>query len=264
MTALVMVDSATMLRRSIRRMRRYPSLTFFIALLPVLFLLLFVYVFGATLGAGLGSGADAASGREQYIAYVVPGVLLLAVAGGAQGTAISVAMDMTEGIIARFRTMAIARSSVLIGHVVGSVIQTMLATALVVLIAVLIGFRPTTGLGEWLAATGLLALTAFAVAWLSVGLGLAANSVETASTTPMFLTLLPFLGSGFVPTASMPDLLRLFADNQPFTPIMETLRGLLLGTPIGTSGLLAVAWCLVISVAGYAWSIRLYNRVPGG
>lgn len=261
MTAAVMLDSATMLRRSLRRMRRYPSLTFFIAVLPVVFLLMFVYVFGATLGAGLGAGAGA--GRERYIAYVVPGILLLAVAGGAQGTAISVAMDMTEGIISRFRTMAIARSSVLIGHVLGSVIQTMLATLLVVLVAVGVGFRPTTGPIEWLAAAGLLALTAFAVAWLSVALGLAANSVETASNTPMVLTLLPFLGSGFVPTASMPDLLRLFADNQPFTPIMETLRALLLGTPIGSSGVIALGWCLAISAFGYLWAIRLYNRVPG-
>jgi ABC-2 type transport system permease protein len=138
----------------------------------------------------------------------------------------------------------------------------MIATALVVAVAVVIGFRPTTGPLEWLAAAGLLVLTSFAITWLSVALGLAANSVETASNTPMFLTLLPFLGSGFVPTQSMPELLRIFADNQPFTPIMETLRGLLLGTPIGSSGLTAVAWCVAISVAGYLWAIRLYNRVP--
>ena len=263
MTAAVMADSATMLRRSLRRMRRYPSLTFFIAVLPVVFLLLFVYVFGGAIGVGIGGGDGDAAGRARYIAYVVPGVLLLAVAGGAQGTAISVAMDMTEGIIARFRTMAIARASVLTGHVLGSVLQTMIATALVVAVAVIIGFRPTTGPLEWLAAAGLLALTSFAITWLSVALGLAANSVETASNTPMFLTLLPFLGSGFVPTQSMPDLLRIFADNQPFTPIMETLRGLLLGTPIGSSGLIAVAWCVATSVAGYLWAIRLYNRVPG-
>jgi ABC-2 type transport system permease protein len=262
MAGSVITDSATMIRRSLRRMRRYPSLTFFIALLPVVFLLLFVYVFGATLGAGIG-GAGGAAGRARYIAYVVPGILLLTVAGGAQGTAISVAMDMTEGIIARFRTMAIARASVLTGHVLGSVLQAMIATALVVVVAVAIGFRPTTGPLEWLAALALLVLTSFAVTWVSVALGLVANSVETASNTPMFLTLLPFIGSGFVPTQSMPDLLRIFAENQPFTPIMETLRGLLLGTPIGTSGPIAIAWCVGISVVGYLWAIRLYNRVPG-
>ena len=166
---LVLADSATMLRRNLRRMRRYPSLTFFIAGIPVVLLLLFVYVFGGTLGAGLGG---VAGGRDAYVAYVVPGILLITVAGAAQGTAISVAMDMTEGIIARFRTMAIARASVLTGHVVGSVIQTMLALAIVVVVAVLIGFRPTTGPVEWLAAAGLLALTALAVTWLSVALGM--------------------------------------------------------------------------------------------
>jgi ABC-2 type transport system permease protein len=265
MTAHALSDSSTMLRRSLRRMRRYPSLTLFIAGIPVVLLLLFVYVFGGTLGAGLGgSGAPGATGggREAYVAYVVPGILLITVAGAAQGTAISVAMDMTAGIIARFRTMAIARASVLGGHVIGSVIQTMLATAVVLAVAVLIGFRPATGPASWALAGGLLALTAVAVSWLSVALGLVTDSVETASNLPMFLTLLPFLSSGFVPTASMPGPLQWFAEHQPFTPIIETLRGLLMGTPIGDDGLLAVAWCAVISAGGYLWARRLYERVP--
>jgi ABC-2 type transport system permease protein len=255
----VLADSSTMLRRNLRRMRRYPSLTFFIAGIPVVLLLLFVYVFGGTLGAGLGG---VAGGRAEYAAYVMPGILLLTVAGAAQGTAISVAMDMNEGIIARFRTMAVARASVLSGHVIGSVIQTMLAVAIVVGVALLIGFRPTTGPVEWLAALGLIALTALAVTWLSVALGLVAKSVETASNLPMFLILLPFLSSGFVPTGSMPDGLRWVAENQPFTPIIETLRGLLLGTSIGNSGVLAVGWCVVISVVGYVWARKLYERPP--
>jgi ABC-2 type transport system permease protein len=256
---LVMADSATMLRRNLRRMRRYPSLTFFIAGIPVVFLLLFVYVLGGTLGAGLGL---VSGGRAEYIAYVVPGILLVTVAGAAQGTAISVAMDMTEGIIARFRTMDIARASVLTGHVVGSVIQTMLAIAIVMIVAVLIGFRSTTGPTEWLEATGLLVLTAVAISWLSVALGMAAKSVETASNLPMFLILLPFLSSGFVPTDSMPDGLSWFAQHQPFTPLIETVRGLLLGTPIGGSGVVAVGWCIGISVFGYVWARRLYDRDP--
>ncbi len=254
---LVVADSATMLRRNLRRMRRYPSLTFFIAGIPVVFLLLFVYVFGGTLGAGLGG---VAGGRAEYTAYVLPGILLITVAGAAQGTAISVAMDMSEGIIARFRTMAVARASVLIGHVIGSVIQTMLALALVMAVALLIGFRPTTGPIEWLAAVGVLTLAALAVTWLSVALGMVSNSVETASNLPMFLIILPFLSSGFVPTRSMPDGLSWFAENQPFTPVIETVRGLLLGTPIGNSGLLAVTWCVAISVVGYLWARRLYER----
>jgi ABC-2 type transport system permease protein len=256
---LVLADSATMLRRNLRRMGRYPSLTFFIAGIPIVFLLLFVYVFGGTLGAGLGGSAG---GRADYIEYVIPGILLITVAGGATGTAISVAMDMTEGIIARFKTMAVARASVLAGHVLGSVIQTMLAIALVMGVALLIGFRPTTGPAEWLVAAGLLVLTTFAVSWLCVALGMASSSVETASNLPMPLTLLPLFGSGFVPTDSMPDVLRLFADNQPFTPIIETLRGLLLGTPIGNAGLLAVVWCVGTSVVGYLWATRLYDRDP--
>ena len=274
MTTYVLTDSLTMLRRSIRRMRRYPSLTFFIAGIPVVLLLLFVYVFGGTLGAGLGvpgglgsigagtGSATGAVGRDAYVAYVVPGILLITVAGAAQGTAISVAMDMSAGIIARFRTMSISRGAVLAGHVIGSVIQTALATVLVLVIAIVIGFRPTTGPASWLAAAGLLALTAVAVSWLSVALGMVSDSVETASNLPMFLVLLPFLSSGFVPTQSMPGPLGWFAEHQPFTPIIETLRSLLLGTAMGDSGLLAVAWCAVLSVAGYVWAQRLYERVP--
>jgi len=240
-------------------MRRYPSLTLFIAGVPVVFLLLFVYVFGGTLGAGLGG---VSGGRDAYVAYVIPGILLMTVAGAAQGTAISVAMDMTEGIVARFRTMAISRASVLTGHVVGSMIQTSLAIAVVMAVALLIGFRPTTGPVAWVAAAGMLALTALAITWLSVALGMSTRSVETASNLPMFLMLLPFLGSGFVPTQTMPDGLRWFAENQPFTPIIETLRGLLLGTPIGTSGLSAVAWCVAISLVAFLWARRLYERDP--
>jgi ABC-2 type transport system permease protein len=260
----VLIDSSTMLRRNLRRLRRYPSLTFFIAAIPVVLLLMFVYVLGGTLGAGLGGAGVSGAGdsRAAYAAYVMPGILLVTVAGVAQGTAIAVAMDMTSGIIARFKTMAVSRASVLTGHVIASVIQTMLAVALVLGVGLLIGFRPTTGPVEWLAAIGLLALTALAVSWLSIALGLAAGSVETASNSPMFLMLLPFLGSGFVPTASMPDPLRWVAENQPFTPIMETLRGLLLGAPIGDRGALAVGWCVAIAIAGYLWARRLYERPP--
>jgi len=268
MNALLIADSATMFRRSLRRMRRYPSLTFFIAVIPVVLLLLFVYVLGGTLGAGLaalpgpaavpGSGTD----REAYLAYIVPGILLATVAGTGQGTAISVAMDMTAGIIARFRTMAIARGSVLAGHVLGSVLQAMLATALVTVVAVAIGFRPTTGPLEFAAAAGLLVLTAVAISWLCVALGLVTDSVETASNLPMFLLLMLFVSSAFVPTESLPGPLAWFAEHQPFTPIIETLRGLLSGTPIGDSGLVAVAWCTVVTIGAALWARRLYERVP--
>ena len=252
-------DSATMLRRNLRHFKRYPSMTAFMVGIPVVLLLLFVYVFGGALGAGLGG---VSGGRDAYVAYVVPGILLLTSALAAQGTAISVAIDMTEGIVARFRTMAIARASVLTGHVVGSVIQTALALVVVMGVALLIGFRPTTGPLAWVAAAGLLALTSLALTWLSVALGMSTRSVETASNLPMFLMLLLFLGSGFVPTQTMPDGIRWFAENQPFTPIIETLRGLLLGTPIGVSGVIAVAWCVAISLLGFLWARKLYERDP--
>ena len=252
-------DSATMLRRNLRRTLRYPASAAATVGIPLVFLLLFVFVLGDTLGAGL---AGASGGRADYLDYVTPGIIVLAAAGAAQGVAISVAMDMTEGIVARFRTMAIARVSVLTGHVVGSLIQTMIAMAIVVGLALALGFGPTAGPLEWLGVVGLLTLLTFAMIWLAVALGMVTKSVETASNLPMPLLLLPFLGSGFVPTESMPAGMRWFAENQPFTPIMETLRGLLMGTPIGNSGVLAVAWCAGIGMGGYLWAKHLFNRDP--
>jgi ABC-2 type transport system permease protein len=252
-------DSTTMLRRNLRRMLRYPSMTLMLVGIPVILMLLFVYVFGATMGAGLGG---ISGGRAEYANYITPGILLITVGGAAQGTAISVAMDMTEGIIARFRTMAIFRPSVLTGHVLGSMIQTILSLAFVIGVALLVGFRPTANPVEWLAAVGILAAITFAVVWFSVACGLVSKSVETASNLPMPLILLPFLGSGFVPTDSMPAAVRWFADYQPFTPVMETLRGLLLGTGIGNSAWLAIAWSVAITLASYVWAKKLYNRDP--
>ena len=257
-------DSATMLRRQLRHMLRYPSMTLMLAGLPIVLLLLFAYVFGGTLGAGLGGFAGGVSGdRAAYVNYVTPAILLITVASAAQGTAISVAMDMTEGIIARFRTMAIARVSVLTGHVLGTMIQTMLSIAVVIGVALLVGFRPTARPVDWITAIGVLAMITLALTWLSVALGMVSKSVETASNLPMFLMLLPFLGSGFVPTDSMPAGVRWFAENQPFTPVMETLRGSLMGTPTHHhSAVLAIAWSAGIGLVGYLWAKRLFNRDP--
>jgi ABC-2 type transport system permease protein len=252
-------DSATMLRRNLRHALRYPVLTLMVAGIPVVLLLLFVFVFGGTLGAGLGG---LSGGRAQYAEFLTPGILVLAIASAAQGTAITVAMDMNEGIIARFRTMSIARASVLTGHVVGAVIQTMIGLAFVVVVALLVGFRPDANPVEWLAAIGLLVMASFALSWLSVAMGLAATTVESASNLPMPLILLPFLGSGFVPTGSMPAGLRWFAEYQPFTPIIDTLRGLLTGAAIGSSALLAVAWCAALALVGYLWGRARYARRP--
>ncbi|MFH5211266.1 ABC transporter permease [Antrihabitans sp. NCIMB 15449] len=252
-------DSATMLRRSLRHIVRYPSMTITLIALPLVFLLLFVYVFGGTLGSGLGGESV---GRAAYVNYVTPGILLLAIAGGATGTAVSVATDMTEGIVARFRTMRISQSSVLTGHVLGSMIQTALCVVVVLGAAVAIGFRPTASPVEWVAALGLLALITLALTWISVALGMISKSVETASNLPTPFALLPFLGSGFVPTDSMPTVLRWFAEYQPFTPIIETLRGLLLGSAIGSSAVVAIGWSFAIGLAGFFWARALFRKSP--
>ncbi|MBP2327950.1 ABC-2 type transport system permease protein [Kibdelosporangium banguiense] len=255
--AYALTDSATMLRRNLKRMLRYPSMTVQLVGMPIIFLLLFVYVFGGTLGAGLGGMSG---GREVYVNYVTPAIILMAIAAAVQGTSISVAMDMTEGIVDRFRTMSIARVSVLTGHVIGSLIQAMLSITVIIGVALLIGFRPSASLGEWFALAGVLLLMSFALIWLAVALGLASKTVESSSNIGMPLVLLPFLGSGFVPTDSMPAGLRWFAEYQPFTPLIETLRGLLMGTPMGNSAVIALCWCVVIALGGYLWSKKLFNR----
>ncbi|GAA2312431.1 ABC transporter permease [Actinomadura luteofluorescens] len=252
--ALAARDSSTMVRRQLKRIVRYPSMTVQLIITPVIILLLFVYVLGGTLGEGLGGGRDA------YVNYVVPGILLMTAATAATGTAVMVATDMTEGIVARFRTMRISRASVLTGHVVASVVQQLFGMAVLIGIALAIGFRPNASAVEWLAVAGMLTLFAVAITWLSVALGLKAQTPEAASNAPMPLILLPFLGSGFVPTDSMPAVLRWFAEYQPFTPIMETVRGLMLGTPIGNSGAIATAWCAGLAVLSYLWAKRTYNK----
>jgi ABC-2 type transport system permease protein len=259
--AYTVTDSTTMLRRNLRRLQRYPSMTLLLIGMPIVFLLLFVYVFGGQLGHGLGgTTVSGHTGRAGYLDYVTPGILLMTVAAAVQGTAIVVAMDMTGGIIDRFRTMAIARSAVLTGHVLAALVQTLLSLGIVLGVAVALGFRPSAGPLDWLAAIGVLTLFALALIWLATALGLAAKSVETASNTPMFLTLLPFLGSGFVLVASMPTGLREFARYQPFTPATETLRGLLTGTPIGANAIMTVAWSVGIAAASYLWARSRYGR----
>jgi ABC-2 type transport system permease protein len=256
--SLAVTDSVTMLRRNLLRMRRYPSMTVLLIAMPVVFLLLFVYVFGGTLGAGLAAGG----GRAEYLDYVTPAIMLMAAAAAAQGTAISVAMDKTAGIFARFRTMAIARASVLTGHVLGSVVQSALAMTTLLVVAVVLGFRPSASTLDWLALLGFVTLVAFALTWLTVAMGLSAATVEVASNSPMFLVILPFLSSGFVPVESMPTWLGWVAEHQPFTPMIETTRGLLAGEPDLSTALLAVGWCAAIALAGYVWARALDRRDP--
>lgn len=255
----VVADAVTMLRRNVLHIVRYPGLSLFTILGPVVILLLTVFIFGGTLGAGL-PGVDPAGGRDAYLAYVMPGILLITIAGTASGVSITVAMDMTEGITARFRTMAISRGSVLAGHVLGNTIQAIIAVALVLGVGVAIGFRPSATPLEWLETAGFIVLIAFAVSWIGVAMGIQSKTVETASNLPLLLTILPLLGSGFVPTASMPVWLQWFAQYQPFTPFIETIRGLLLGTPLGLNPLLAIGWCIVLTVGGFVWSMAIYER----
>ncbi|UED88059.1 ABC transporter permease [Streptomyces profundus] len=258
---LAVRDSSTMLRRDLLHARRYPSMTLNLLLTPVMLLLLFVHIFGDVMTAGIGGGG---ADRADYIAYLVPGLLLMTVGSTTIGTAVSVSIDMTEGIVARFRTMAIHRGSVLIGHVVGSVLRSVMSVVLVGGVAVAIGFRSAHATAlEWLAAFGLLVLFALALTWIAVGMGLISPNAEAASNNALPLILLPLLSSAFIPVDTMPGWFQPIAAYQPFTPAIETLRGLLLGSEIGNDGWLAVAWCLGLTVLGYLWSTAKFNSDPG-
>ncbi|MFE5259384.1 ABC transporter permease [Streptomyces coelicoflavus] len=256
--SLAVRDSSTMLRRNLLHARRYPSLTLNLLLTPVMLLLLFVYVFGDAMSAGIGGGD-----RSDYVAYLVPGLLLMTIGSTTIGTAVSVSNDMTEGIIARFRTMAIHRGSVLVGHVIGSVVQSVMSVVLVGAVGVAIGFRSSDATAlEWLAAFGLLLLFTLALTWIAVGMGLISPNAEAASNNAMPLIFLPLISSAFVPIDAMPGWFQPVAEYQPFTPAIETLRGLLLGTGIGHNGWLAVGWCLALTVLGYLWATSKFNSDP--
>lgn len=253
-------DSATMLRRTLRHIVRYPAMLAASLGVPVILLLFFVGLLGRTLGAGLTAAHAGGVGHGSYIDYVAPAIVLLTVASGCMATSVAVCVDTTEGIINRFRTMAISRSSLLTGHVVASVIQTIVSVALVIGVAVAMGWRPSGGPLAWLATVGLIVLLSFALTWLAVAIGLISKTPESSSNTPMLIQFLPFLGSSFVPIASMPAGVRWFAEYQPFTPLNETLRGLLNGGPVGHDALVSIAWCLGILVIGYWWARTVFQR----
>ncbi|TMD67038.1 MAG: ABC transporter permease [Chloroflexi bacterium] len=251
-------DSATMLRRDARHSLRNLKMTVSGLLTPTITLLLFVYVFGGALGADQGLGA--------YINYVAPAIIIMTVGSGCATTAVNLVMDMNEGIINRFRTMAISRASVLTGQVLGSLIRTLISIALVIGVALLAGFRPTTSPLAWLAALGLVALFTFALTWMAVAFGLIGKTPAGANSLSLiFQLILPFTSSAFVRPDSMSAGVRWFSEYQPFTPVIDTLRGLLLGTPIDNSAVLAVAWCVVLALVGYLWARAVYNRnsIPG-
>lgn len=249
-------DSATMLRRNLLHTVRDPVTIIVSLAIPALLLLLFVGVFGGALGAGVG----AAPSGGKYIDYVLPGILLMSVGYGASSTTLAVNRDVTEGIISRFRTMSISRSAVLTGHVVGALIRTLLSCVLLVGVALAMGYRSHAGAVQWLATAGLVALLAFGLSWIAVAIGVAAPTAEGTTGFTLVVQLLPFVSSAFVPTGSMSVGVRWFAHNQPFTPVIDTLRGLLTGAPIGHSGIVAVAWCAGLTVLGYLWAGSVFRR----
>ncbi len=252
-------DSATMLRRDIRHSLRNLSVTLSGLLVPIIVLLLFFYVFGGAIGAGLGGVAPSFA----YIDYLAPGIIIFTVGSGCATTALNLCMDLSEGIITRFRTMAIFRASVLTGQVLGSLIRTLISIGLITLVALLMGFRPTATPLAWIEALGLIALFTLAITWMGVVFGLVGKTPAGANSLSLIFQLLAFTSSALVSPDSMPATVRWFAEYQPFTPVIDTLRGLLLGTPIsGNSVVLAVAWCIGLILVGYFWARAVYNRDP--
>jgi ABC-2 type transport system permease protein len=250
-------DSATMLRRDVRHSLQAPAMLVSGMLVPIIFLLLFAGVFGHALTAGIGARPGVS-----YISFLAPGILVMTAGFAAEGTAINVCNDMAQGIIDRFRTMAIARSAVLTGQVTGSLIRTMISAAVVIGVALLLGFRPTAGPVAWIAAAGMFALLTLALTWLTVAFGLLAKTPAGANSLALLPAILPFVSSAFIPTTAMSGPVRWFAQNEPFTPIIDTLRGLLTGTGIGSSAIIAIAWCIGLTLAAYFWARALYSRRP--
>lgn len=234
---------ATFIGRSLRHaLRDVESLLMAVAL-PVMLMLMFTFVFGGALDPDGG-----------YVDYVVPGIVLTCAGFGAASTSLSVATDMTSGFVDRLRTMPVRASAVITGHVAASLVKNLFATAIVILVAAAIGFRPSAGFGDWLMAFGLVALYILAITYLFAAIGLAAKSAESANGYGFILLFLPYVSSAFVPVETMPAWLEVFADNQPITPIIDSLRALLIGTDMGSSGYLAVAWCLLILALAVVWT----------
>lgn len=236
-------------RRSLRLSLRDGESLLMAILLPVMLMLLFTFVFGGAL--------DPSGG---YVDYIVPGIILLCAGFGASSTALYVANDMKTGIIERFRTMPLRAGAVLTGHVVASLVRNLIATGVVICVALALGFRPTAGFGAWVAAMGLIALYILAVTYLFAAIGLAAGSPEAASGYGFILLFAPYLSSAFVPVATMPEWLQPIARHQPVTPIVETLRGLLRGVPLGAEPWWALLWCVGILGVAVAWGGWLFGR----
>jgi ABC-2 type transport system permease protein len=244
-----MNNATTMLGRNFKHTLRNPVAVFNAVLFPIVLLLMFVYVIG---------GAFDIAGN--YIDYATPGMIILAICYGLSATALAVNSDMTKGIINRFKVMDISRSAVLSAHVAATMLRSVIAIAALVAVAFALGFRPAASFLEWLGALGLIVLVSFATSWITVALGLAAKTPESAGLAAVPLIMLPFLSSAIVPAETMGPGVRQFAEYQPFTPIIETLRGLLTGAPSASSAIVAVLWCVGIALVGYAWSLSTFKK----
>ena len=248
-TSAPLADSRIMLRRNFKHILRNPFTVVNGALMPVFILLMFVYVLGNAFNVG-----------EHYVEYATPGLILLAITYGLSATAVSVNSDMTKGIINRFKVMNVSRGAVLNGHVVATMLGCLIASAVIIGMAFALGFRSSASPLDWLGVIGIIVATAFAAAWLTVALGIAAKTPESAGLTVVPLILLPFLSSAIVPGDKLGQGVRQFAEYQPFTPIIESLRGLLAGAPSGGYAAAALAWCAGIALVGYLWSRATFSK----
>ena len=248
-------DTFVMAKRSLRHTIRSLDTIITVAITPIALMLLFVYVFGGSFGAS--------SGSVKYIDFITPGIVIMCVVSGIAYAALRLNNDMTKGIINRFRTMPVASSSILGGHALSSVLSNLFSVVLVMIVAFLVGFRSDAGIAEWLIFTGILVLFTLATTWLAIVFGLLAKSAEGAGAFSYILILLLFISSAFTPTDKMNPILRAFADHQPMTPIVETMRSLLINGSAGESAWLAVAWCAGLLVASYLLALRIYKNKTG-
>ncbi|MEV0650700.1 ABC transporter permease [Phytomonospora sp. NPDC050363] len=241
--------STVMLRRNFKHVARNPTSVFNAILMPIVMMLMFVYMLGDAFAVGV-----------DYVDYATPGILLMAVCYGLGSTATAVNSDMTKGIINRFKVMNVPRGAVLTGHVISSVLTNLLAVAAVIGVAFALGFDPRAEPLHWLGVAGMVLLLAVATGWLTVALGLAAKSPETAGMASVPLVMLPFFSSAIVPAEKMGPGVKQFAEYQPFTPIIETIRGLLAGAPDRTDAIIAIAWCVGIAAVGYLWARSAFAK----
>ncbi|MBX3064536.1 MAG: ABC transporter permease [Anaerolineae bacterium] len=243
-------DVSVMLGRSMRHIIRSMDTIITVTIMPIMFMLLFVYVFGGAIQTG----------TDNYVNYLLPGILLIAIASGIAYTAYRLFMDMQRGIFERFHSMPIARSAPLWGHVLTSLVSNAISVIVIILVALLIGFRSSAGVLAWLAVAGILTLFTLALTWIAAIAGLSAKTVDGAGAFSYPLIFLPFISSAFVPTESMPSVVRAFAENQPVTSIVEAIRSLLAGQPVGNDIWVALAWCLGITLVAYIFAMRTYKR----